>query len=163
MQEEGVLSRLSVALGVLGGACSPLSPKGECQVRTSPFSASCIGVRGLNKDHVVHVFSRPLAASILPMAAAAVVFVLAPTLSHSLYCWYTGCAFLTSLLGIGIISFYLMHKFVNWKTSVVIGLVSWSGVAWQVPIIAHLLVHASHHQDYHVQKFAALAYTLLRL
>lgn len=25
-----------------------------------------------------------------------------------------------------------MHKFVNWKTSLIIGLVSWSGAAWQV-------------------------------
>lgn len=90
-----MLSRLSAALGVISGACSPLSPRGECQIRSSPFTSSCVGVRGIQGTTTTHVYSRPLAATLVPMAAAAAVFLLAPALSHSLYCWYTGCAFLT--------------------------------------------------------------------
>jgi len=135
-QEEGLLKRVSAAIGVVGHACSLVSAKGECTIRTSPFTRSCVGVRGVQQDHSkLHLSSRPLLSTVLPIVLAIAVFLAAPSMSHSLYCWYTGCALLTTLLCVGLISFYMMNKVVSGKSAVVFGIVSWAGFAWQVVVL----------------------------
>ena len=84
---------------------------GTCMVRASPFKDLCIGIRAKPQHNstltVQHDYHR---ATLLPLAVAGLLFIVAPSAAHSLWCYYLTASTLMSVCCIGVLVFFALRS-----------------------------------------------------
>jgi hypothetical protein len=101
----------------------------KCLVRASPFERQCVGIKAVpNMQAELTVQDEYDSLTLSLMLSAIVLFVVAPSASHSLWCYYLSSMIFMTVFCVGVLGFLAWRKaFGGYKRATLVAIFSWWG------------------------------------
>jgi len=129
--EHHFLEQAAQMIGVRN-ACSPFGSRNRCTIRRSPFQEFCVGLRGRASYKTTIAMSLEWQIITLGLVTIAIlVFIAAPAVSHSLYCYYMLAALFSAFFCIVLAFFFVFRRIMGSRNAFFVGVVAWSSAVWQ--------------------------------